>query len=1403
MFNLNDIMDFKTNTRRIAFPKSETRPGFGSLIFLISPSVEDNIKLIKNPILNFNNLFKFIYKDYKIKTKIFNKPFNVNYIEQRRIDYSLYDSKLSGIMPSQTFISVKSKNLIIDTTYPLGIFFGFKKTLVKQVYSEFISLLKSIIQDEKFKDIYQNKYMLIDVNQWNVSKNEITKNNILSNPLSILYIAMKRDVKLVKELGNIDIVITNGSISLFKFNVNKLTDRSYNDFKREINKLKPNIISETIDELEDESSNDKQSDFIEHEEKLTLIKNRISQSNKEKLEDDNIKEVIYAKINDVKDDEDNPQDIIDKIENDENLIKEIQEIQGSTIVSKSNASMARDKELREAQKKIKLSSNKTLDEVLNEPTLQKIEINDVSDKINTLNSNIKNVYFPNFEKSYNKKNYEKDIVGVVANLSNKKELPVFIRKIEKVDSSDSMNQKETITFHLEDGNRVRHTLSIDIPKFIDEKFLYLGGNKKMFVKQLFLKPLVKIAPDVVQVCTNYNKIFMYRYGTQVSPKIDTFKKIVGEHPEIFEVVRGNGFAETGNVKTTIEYDSLAKDFISIKVKKSDSIFIFSQNKILEIIKSKPEKEQKDFEVESDYLRIGFQKDYKLPMVIHTELNQSNEITADDESDGDNINLNPDIIDRIISLVDKIHGSNYYEKIQDSIKIGKRYMYTRCKVMKKNIPTIILLSYYEGLSTVLRKAGVEHYFTDKRPTSATINKQTQGVVEFADGYLVFQRYPISNSLLLNAFALIPTKLYKYEDFDNKTVYLDIFDLLFESRILASGLDAYYDNMIDNITKEILEQMNYPTDFVSLMLVASSLLSDNNYTSEIDMNVFRVRSNEMVAAHLHKIVGNAYSRYKRTSTNKNPVKISVPKDILIKQLLTDQVVEDYSILNPIVETEKSRAITSKGPSGINQEHAYSEEKRSFHETMSGLLAISTSPDGNAGVVRELTLEPNIIGTRGFIDVKSDPESNKDANLFSTAELLTPMGITRDDSIRSAMASKQSKHIVPVSKMDPVLISNGVEKVLPYHLSSDFTIVAKYDGVIKSIDKDTNIMIIEYNNPEEGEDKYKMIDLSPVVVKNGAGGFYLSNTLQSEYKVGQKFKKNDVIAYNKNFFGDYSDGVKFNIGTLSKVACMSGYDTYEDSTVITAKLSNKMATEVIMEKHVVLGPNATVDYLVKKGDKVEVGDPLIRFEQSKVDDSINKLLSDIGKDLQEEIVNIGKTSINSKYTGVIEDVKIYSTMELDELSPSLRKIVSGYYGSIKKKRDLVKKYKIEKAENTANTYTEIDEKVIPKNGKVKGYTVEDGVLIEFYIKYYDPIAVGDKIVHFAALKSIVGEIVPEGKEPFSEYRPKEEISTVFPPGGVLARMVPSALITMFTNKLLVELRRQLGDIYFDGKYDYTKEF
>lgn len=67
-----------------------------------------------------------------------------------------------------------------------------------------------------------------------------------------------------------------------------------------------------------------------------------------------------------------------------------------------------------------------------------------------------------------------------------------------------------------------------------------------------------------------------------------------------------------------------------------------------------------------------------------------------------------------------------------------------------------------------------------------------------------------------------------------------------------------------------------------------------------------------------------------------------------------------------------------------------------------------------------------------------------------------------------------------------------------------------------------------------------------------------------------------------------------------------------------------------------------------------------------------------------------------------------------------------------------------------------------------------------------------NFTALKNTIGEIIPAGYEPWSSYRPDEEISTIIASNSILKRMTPSILLTALGNKCIIELKHKLKEIY-----------
>lgn len=1324
MFYPDDLPYMKMVNKIISLPKGQP-VGKGNLIFLFSNDRNDSYRVINDDSnLKTMNHYKFYFFNMRYRGKINGKVYNINHIpEKKEIKKEVIDKTDLQMFPLLSLnMSNDNRNCFFDMSEYLHIFFSLtEKVVASRKIEMFWKYLKSIIDSNTYEK-YNNKYILINIDSFRDIKGPLKKT--MNNPIFVLYYTMFRDYTLLSDI-NIDFLLYTGRY-VMKINPSMVDKNSYRYFMLELKKIYKHASVDVADSLDDEKiMKDEREEIVSSEIKksfnftgeepisgtITKLPDKKQEkdtessniSKEEKDIDKKIENTVKASnakaemFNTSKTHSQNQvvtkmvkTDAENTIESDSEIIKELYKVSKSKAVPKSVASSKRDEELRKKQEDL-VVNNMTVRELkrINSSHMD-IPAKDVSNVMRTTNENMKTVRFSNFNQTYIDKVMPKDITNSILSL-NTKSLPLFIRNIKVEDTSNELNYVDTYTIEFEDSNRQRSTVKIDIPKFIDGKFMWLGGNKKLIINQNFLLPIVKTGPDTVQIVTNYNKMFVFRDDVKTLDSIEKLQKVVKEDESFQKCFTvGNAFEKNRGYITTVEYDELSKLFTSYKYK--DCHIMFDQ--------SEAEKyaNENSIKLKDNQMFIGVDKDG--PIFIDYD-KQTN-----------------DFGETIVDLIFRNASEEANEKSK-KVKSSKRLMYAKLRTMEKMVPVIILISFWEGFSTVLKKMNATYRLSDKSPRELS---PTESVIRFKDCYFIYQDNATS-SLLLNGLRQMKTENYNIADMDTKEPYLDVFKKIYGKVSIANALDNSYEFSIDPITKEVLEDMNLPTQIVEVLIYAVKLLADNQYSLEINEGLSRVRSVEQIPAILYDTLAKNYITYKNSNGRK---KFSVPRDAVIKKLLEMKNVEDYSTLNPILELERSHTITAKGWRGVNLDDSYTIEKRSYDPSMIGIIGTATSPDGQCGVQRTLTLEPKIKSVRGYVDItdSKDLKKLKDVNLFSPGELSVPLGATRDDPIRIGHAIKQSKHMIPVKKSSPVLISNGVEESCRFDLSTDFVVNAKEDGKVVEYDEESKIMIVEYKSGA-----HQAINLAPTIVKNGGGGFWESNILITNLKVGSRFKENDALAWNKDFFQNNKlNGCRMNMGTLTKVAIMSTYDTHQDATFITEKLSKDAASEMCFQRSVVVGKNANVTFIANVGDEVEIGQSLIQFDTSFEDNSLNEFLSALSKDprLEKEIMDSSRNNIKSKVAGTIEDIKIYSTVDVDELSPSLGRIVKNYYNKINRKKKLLSKYDPDGSiVKCGLLVSETTGKVEPnKFGVIRGQKVEDSVLIEFYIKHVELLEVGSKI-------------------------------------------------------------------------------
>lgn len=1042
---------------------------------------------------------------------------------------------------------------------------------------------------------------------------------------------------------------------------------------------------------------------------------------------------------------------------DEVMLKVLDEIQDKTapIENPKTApiSSARDKKLREAQKQIVVQTE-TIEQILARDAARvPIKSEDKSAVMHTSNQNMKVVKFANFDKTYLDELYAKDIVACFDMLKDQ-DPPFYITNIDIKDTSTSMDLKETWTVSLVDDTKKRYTIKVDIPKFLDDRFMLIDGTKYIILKQNFYNPLVKDTPNTVIITTNYNKITIDRKSTKSLTTIEKIFSLIRKTGDSKVFVTGD--STRGNMKylSSLEYDEISRRLF--KFASGNCELYFSRDYIQDNLAEKI-----PTNIKGNEFFIGTEG--STPVLI-------NEDTGLDRSG------------RTIAEIIEANLSSDYQAIYKTIKAPAQSMYAEGKLAGEMIPIVVTLIVWNGLSKTLDKMKIRWKFD---PEAKKVPANTSGLkyIRFSDGVLEYEAKTFSELIMNGLSKLHPEKM-TFADFDTEAGYADYIYSQWGSYKGITELMNFKRFLVDPITKDVCRDLMLPTDPSELLIYAVKLLSDNAYVSKASDTSYRTRSIEMIPGILHSCLAN---QYKTHIASGRRLPMTLNQRAVISKLIAEKTVEAYSTLNPVIEVSKTHTISTKGYKGSNSEHSYrDEEKRSYDPSSVGKLAISTSADANVGINKALVIEPTLANARGYRDQVTDLDQLKDVNVFSPVEMLTPGTARNEDPIRTAIAGKQSQHVVPVKDASPSLVSNGFDEAVQFHLSDDFVINAEEDGQVVDVNEELGFIVVKYKSG-----KTKAISTNPEIVKNSGGAFYVANNLKPTHtKVGEKFKKDEPLAYHDKYF-KYSkmNGLRYAIGPIVKMAFMSSYNTYEDAGICTEALADRMKTSIVYLEKGRFKKNNNILSMVKVGDEVNIGDTLIKYDKSVEDNELAKYLSKLSEENADILEEETKNDIKTSHAGKVIDIKVYTLLDPSNLSPSLGEIVRKYFDYGKNKKKFLDQYDSSDGVVKAGyMLRDSTEPIVNRYNSIKGDKGLD-VLIEIYIEHDDVMGVGDKLALYSANKQIVSEVIPKGFEPYSEFRPDEEISVMTSPGTIARRMTPAVIPISAAMKCMIELKRKIN--------------
>lgn len=1283
----------------------------------------------------------------------------------------------------------KGKNLFIDLYYYNKIFFDNNSWVMNRGLNLYLSFMDRLINNPEIKAAgYTKKTIFIPISDWdNTPMVWNFKENI--NPLSIIYQMMfTGNTRIFDVFGDTDIIFV-GKDKYFKINFNEIDAKNLKHdattFKLFLIKLNkgeefdpvdmgtdtvesPAVIKANIvDKIEDAKGVDLTKQ-VAAKSKSTQSSTKKKQESEEAPKEDKViskatqNQPKSEKVKKAEADKDKLADAINKAadnaaseddaweELDTDAIKQILvDLDNDNSVDISAGRSARFSEL-DAKLLDTEIKGKTVKDILtpkenNAPKPIKLELATPSETWNELS-------FVNFDKNYD---IDKDIISIFRFYEDVSR-PIAIRNIEVTDNSTSEDRVELYTVEMEDYRGKRFTIKLDIPIMVDNRFL-LRGNYKSIQNQFFNMPIIKTDDDTCQIISNYMKIFVRRFGNSSGkslPNVARFIKACNKYEG-----RKIKFTYSDNTKICNKYE-LPIDYVDLagtfsKIETSNFILYFNQDEIRSLYQIK------------DGIGIPFMYDKNKKEIVYF----------------DTYKTSSSFIEAIIALFEEDNSLNEFVESIKSASTPTICSYSRCSIMNSQIPLVVICAYHEGLRKTLEKARIKYEIR------STLSKEirhdiTKDWIKFKDGYVIYD-VSYESSLLMNGLKDCSTEEFEIAEIDNRNMYLEFLDN-YGGRIKADGMDNFYDLMVDPITKEILEFYKMPTDYISILIYANNLLADNKFMKHTNTASRRIRRYELIAVYTYKVLADAYASYaNQLKHSREAAEFMVKQSAVIDKFLTDSITSDDSCINALRDVETTNSITTKGPSGMNSDRAYSLDKRTYDESMLNVLGMSTGFAANVGITRQATIDANIDPNRGFVkSIDGDTSKMEPSKTLTAVEALTPFGTTRDDPFRTAMTFVQTaKHMVRTEDSDPLLVTNGSDEAMPYLTTNKFAFKAKKNGKIEELTEE--YILISYN---DGTKDY--INLKETIEKNSDGGYYvpLKLDLVKGLKIGSKVKENQVVAYDKYSFSNSlgeSDNLAYNIGKIAKVAVINTDEGFEDSGVITEELAKKLATRIDLKFDVTLDQATEIVSMMKVGDHVEAGDPLMVWQAPFDDEEANSLLKSLS---QDEVSDLGKRKLKSHVTGTVKGIKIFRTIELEDMSESLRKVVDEYEKPLRKLKKKLEENKLDTSQVPAH-YS------LPPTGKLK--KAQNAVVIEYYVEYLDTVGIGDKVVYFSANKAVEKNVIPAGKEPYTDFRPNEHIDAFVSEVSIDKRMVTSTIIYGSLQKLMIELDRSVKDI-MNIKYD-----
>jgi hypothetical protein len=657
-------------------------------------------------------------------------------------------------------------------------------------------------------------------------------------------------------------------------------------------------------------------------------------------------------------------------------------------------------------------------------------------------------------------------------------------------------------------------------------------------------------------------------------------------------------------------------------------------------------------------------------------------------------------------------------------------------LKVNLP-FPLFAYF-GLDATMKLMKIKYEIKEDKDLSK--EQKAKAIKIHTNKYILYYdiKYPWQE-IFINSIKLQKIKSFP-ENFKDSDYYKKLLQIITGNRNSPFIVSQIFENIIDPISLEILKAKALPTDIRQIIIYIIQKLPTGYFSSSNNLNNIYIRTTEIVTNMILKQVMSTYNHYRAQKLVGGAGDFKLQSDKIFSMLLTENVIYNAEYINPVEELTTFLRTNYSGYANPPKD-AIQLDKRSVDDSYFGQIdPVATPEGGSIGVLNHLTVNAEILNTRGLFGVKQLDNKEKHGILTATT-ILTPF-VETDEPTRVIMVNAQAQQVVPLNNTQIPAVMTGYEAMLPSLSSDIFIKKSPCDGKVLGI-KDGKIQI-QCNLRKE----IKEIDVSEYQkLKSGAG-----ISVYSDYNVivkkGEKVKKDQILATGKGF----KDGV-LSMGTNLLQAFMTykGY-TFEDGIVISESVakSGKLDTDHIFEVETIIKSVDKIhEFFDLIGQQTEPGQIIMKYtpgEMSKVYDKIEE---------NDEFDYFDGNVVIRSPGGKLQEIFIAPNE-----SPLMHQSIYKIYQAQKKKAKI-------------------------GSWKIRGERI-DGIYIKFVFVKTMKISVGDKLTNRHGAKGTVSYIEKDEFMPVTPWG--EKIDIITNPIGVIDRINLGQLYEMYMGMISRKLAQMI---------------